>query len=60
MIFIENNKVPVSGMNPFIICFNTTGFLVYTKKILKGTEANDRTGLISQLVLLVICQTAGN
>ena len=60
MVFIENNEIPVRGVDPFVIGLDAAGLLVYTEKILKRAEADDGPGFIRLSVLLIVCQTAGD
>ena len=59
MVLIENDEIPVRGVDPFVIGLDAAGLLVYTEKILKRAEADDGPGFIRLSVLLIVCQTAG-
>ena len=60
VVFIENDEIPVRGVDPFVIGLDAAGLLVYTEKILKRAEADDGPGFIRLSVLLIVCQTAGD
>ena len=60
MVFIENDEIPVRGVDPFVIGLDAAGLLVHAKEILKRAEADDGPGFIRLSVLLIVCQTAGD
>lgn len=60
VVFIENDEVSVRGMDPFIIGLDAAGLLVHAKEFLKRAEADDGPGFICFLILLIVCQAAGD
>ena len=60
VVLIENDEVPVRGVDPLVIGLDAAGLLVHAKEILKRAEADDGPGFIRLSVLLIVCQTAGD
>ena len=60
MVFIENDEVPVRGVDPLVIGLDASGLLVHAEEILEGTETHDGPRFIGFLVLLIIRQATGN
>ena len=58
VVFVENDKIPVHGMNPFVMGLDAAGF-AQAEEILEGTEANDGTVFIRLGILLVGAGFAG-
>lgn len=40
MVFIKNDHIPISSMNPFILSFNTAS-VIFSKEVLKRTKADN-------------------
>ena len=53
VVFIENHQIPVGQVNPFVIGFDTAGFLVDAHEILERTEADDGLILVGVFVLFI-------